>query len=82
MTGGGWSGGAKVLDNLSVPERPTNLDNSRARAYWVLFGHFFARLSFLSPLSWRRSDRLKYCLKGLKPVLGGVGSVAPLHFCT
>ena len=26
------SGGAMVLGNLSVPERPTNLDNSRARA--------------------------------------------------
>ena len=49
-----------VLNKLSVPGRPTNLDNSRARAYcacnrcgWGLFGHFFSRLSFLSsfPLS-------------------------------
>ena len=29
----GWSGGAMVLGKLSVPGRPTNLDNSRARAY-------------------------------------------------
>ena len=43
----GWSGGAMVLGKLSVPRRPTNLDNSRARAYcdcsrceWGLFGHF------------------------------------------
>ena len=31
--GGGWSGGAKVLGKLSVPGRPTSLDDSRARAY-------------------------------------------------
>ena len=43
-----------VLGKLSVPGRPTNLDNSRARAYcacsrcgWGLFGHFFSRLRFL-----------------------------------
>ena len=43
----GWSGGAMVLGKLSVPRHPTNLDNSRARAYcacsrcgWGLFGHF------------------------------------------
>ena len=57
-------GGAKVLGKLSV--RPTNLDNSRARAYcacsrcgwWLFFGHFFFRLSFLFSfsLSGRRSD--------------------------
>ena len=29
----GWSGGAKVLGKLSVPVRPTSLDDSRARAY-------------------------------------------------
>ena len=29
----GWSGGAMVLVKLSVPRRPTKLDNSRARAY-------------------------------------------------
>ena len=28
----GWSGGAMVLGNLSVPRPPTNLDNSRKRA--------------------------------------------------
>ena len=28
----GWSGGAMVLGKLSVPGRPTNLDNSIARA--------------------------------------------------
>ena len=28
-----WSGGAMVLGKLPVPGRPTNLDNSRARAY-------------------------------------------------
>ena len=27
----GWSGGAMVLGKLSVPRRPTNLDNSKAR---------------------------------------------------
>ena len=54
----GWSGGAMVLGKLLVPGRPTNLDNSRARAYctcgrcgWGLFGHFFFiyLFSFLSP---------------------------------
>ena len=30
-----WSGGAMLLGKLSVPRRPTNLDNSRARAYCV-----------------------------------------------
>ena len=29
----GWSGGVMVLGKLSVPGRPTNLDNSIARAY-------------------------------------------------
>ena len=29
----GWSGGAMVLGKLPVPGRPTNLDDSRARAY-------------------------------------------------
>ena len=49
----GWSGGAVVLGKLLVPARPTNLDNSRARAYCAfsrcgcgLFGHFFSHLSF------------------------------------
>ena len=47
-----------VLGKLLVPARPTNLDNSRARAYcacsrcgWGLFGHFFSHLSFFSFLS-------------------------------
>ena len=31
--GGGGEGGAMVLGKLSVPRRPTNLDNSRTRAY-------------------------------------------------
>ena len=31
--GGGESGGAKVLGKVSVPGRPNNLNNSRARAY-------------------------------------------------
>ena len=56
----GWSGGAMVLGKLPVPGRPTNLDKSRARAYyacsrcrWGLFGHFSLvyQFSFLSPLS-------------------------------
>ena len=41
------SGGAMVLGKLSVPRRPTNLDNSRAMVYcacsrcgWGLFGRF------------------------------------------
>ena len=41
-----------VLSKLAVPGRPTNLDNSRARAYcacsicgWGLFGHFFLSFS-------------------------------------
>ena len=43
----GCRGVAMVLGKLSVPRRPTNLDNSRARANcacsrcgWGLFGHF------------------------------------------
>ena len=48
----GRSGGTMVLGKLKVPGRPTNLENSRIRAYyacsrygWVLFGKFF--LSFI-----------------------------------
>ena len=61
----GWSDAAKVLGKLSVPGRPSSLDNSRARAYCAcsrcglgLFGYFFSRLSFLFllPLSGRRPD--------------------------
>ena len=33
LRGRGWSGGAMVLGKLSVPGRPTNFNNSRARAY-------------------------------------------------
>ena len=63
-----------MLGKLPVPGRPTNLANSRARAYcafsrcgWGLFGHFFSHLSFLflSPsLRETARYRLKYCLKG------------------
>ena len=68
----GWSGGAMVLGKLPVPGRPTNLDDSRAKAYcacsrcgWGLFGHFYSQLSFLSPSLWETAQyRLKYCLKG------------------
>ena len=56
----GWSVGAKVLGKLSVPVRPTSLDDSRARAYcacsrcgWGLFEHFFPPRSF--PLSFSLS---------------------------
>ena len=65
---------AKVLGKLPVPGRPTNSDDSRARAYctcsrcgWGLFGQFFLSsiLSFLSPSLWETARyRLKYCLKG------------------
>ena len=59
----GWSDGAMVLGKLPVPERPTNLDDSRARAYcacsrcgWGLFGHFYSQLSFLSLFSLSLGD--------------------------
>ena len=59
----GWSGGAKVLGKLSVPGRPTSLDDSRARAYcacsrcgWGLFGHFPPIYLFFLPLFGRRPD--------------------------
>ena len=52
-----------VLGKLPVPGRPTNLDYSRARAYcaysrcgWVLFGHFYSHLSFLSSFSLSLGD--------------------------
>ena len=37
-----------VVRELSVSGRPTDSDNSRARAYcgWGLFGHFFSNVSF------------------------------------
>ena len=63
-----------MLGKLSVPGRPTSLDDSRARAYcacsrcgWRLFGYFFSHLSFsiLSPSFGETARyRLKYCLKG------------------
>ena len=47
-----------VLGKLPVPERPTNFDYSRVRAYcaysmcgWGLFGHFYSRLLFLFSFS-------------------------------
>ena len=47
-----------MLEKLPVPGHPTNLDNSRARAFcacnryrWGLFGHFFSRLSYLISFS-------------------------------
>ena len=58
-----WLGGVKVLGKLSVPGRPTNLENSWARAYCAcsrcglgLCGHFFSRLSFLSSFSLSLAD--------------------------
>ena len=61
-----------MLGKLSVPGRPTSLDDGRARAYcacsrcgWGFLGHFFSHLSFLSPSLWKTARyRLKYCLKG------------------
>ena len=59
----GWSGGAMVQGKLPVPGRPTNLDESRTRAYcacsrcgWGLIGHFFSRLSFLFSFSLSLGD--------------------------
>ena len=71
----GWSDGAKVLGKLSVPGRPTRLDDSRARAYcvcsrcgWGFVWTFFSLIylfSFLPPSLWETARyRLKYCLKG------------------
>ena len=44
----GWLGSVMVLGKLPVPGRPSNLADSRARAYcacsgcgWGLFGHFW-----------------------------------------
>ena len=58
---------AIVLDKLSVPGHPTDLDNSRARAYcacnrgrWGLFGHYFSRLSFLFSISLSLGDGPRY----------------------
>ena len=35
----GWLGDTMVLGKLPVPGRPTNLDDSRARAYCVCSGY-------------------------------------------
>ena len=50
-----------VLAKLPLPGHPSDLDNSRPRAYcacsrcrWELFGHFFSPLSFLSSFSFYR----------------------------
>ena len=58
-----WSGGANVLGKFPVPERPTYLDYSRARAYcacnrcgWGLLGHFFSQLSLLFSFSLSLGD--------------------------
>ena len=69
----GWSGGAMVLGKLSMPGRPTNLDNSRARAYCACsrcgLGYLDISLSSIFPLFffplWETARyRLKYCHKG------------------
>ena len=63
-----------VLGKLPVPGRPTNLDHSRARAYFACSGvgggcldifSLVFHFSFLSPSLWETARyRLKYCLKG------------------
>ena len=52
-----------MLGKLSVPGRPTSLDDSRARAYcacsrcgWGLSGIFFSRLSVLFSFSLSLGD--------------------------
>ena len=52
-----------ALGKLSVPGRPTNLDNSKARAYCAFgrcglgwFGHFFSCLSLISSFSLSLED--------------------------
>ena len=52
-----------MLGKLPVPGRPTDLDYSRARAYyacnrcgWGLFGHFFSQLSLLFSFSLSLGD--------------------------
>ena len=62
----GVVGGSMVLGKLPVPGRPTNLDNSTARAYCAFSGcgwgclDFFFLSSIISvfffPLSGRRPD--------------------------
>ena len=84
----GWSGGAKVLDKLSVPGRPTNLDNSRPRTYCACGGcggscfDSLSRLSSLSPSLWKTAlYRLKYCLKGPLNSKQPTGQVDFIKFC-
>ena len=57
----GWSGGAKVLGNLPVPGRPTDLDYSRAMACCACsrcrcLDIFFSHLSFLFSFSLSLGD--------------------------
>ena len=63
-----------MLGKLAVPGRPTNLDNSRARAQcacsscgWGCLDNFSLvyHFSLLSPPLWETARySLKYCLKG------------------
>ena len=70
----GRSGGAIVLDEFPVPGRPTNLYDSRGRAYYAcgrcglgLFVHLISCLSSLSFLSLSLGDgpKIKYFLREL-----------------
>ena len=61
----GVVGGSMVLGKLPVPGRPTNLDNSTARAYcafsgcgWGCLDFFFFHLLFLSSFSLSLGDGL------------------------
>ena len=70
----GWLGGAMVLCKLPVPGHPSNLADSRARAYCACreAGVFFLDILLSSifsllflPLFWEMARyRLKCCLKG------------------
>ena len=68
---GWWLGGAMVLVNLPVLGRPSNLADSRARAYCTCNGcgclNIFTLIYLFSPLSpslWETVRyRLKYCLE-------------------
>ena len=71
-----------------MPGRPTNLDNSRARAYFCLqlvqmgrFGHFFARLYFLFSfsLSKRRFDTDLNTVQNNQPTISP--SMCPQQVC-
>ena len=69
----GWSSGDMVVDKLSVPVHPPDMDNSRARAYCACskcgggirsFFFLVCHFSLLSPsLREMARYRLKYCLK-------------------